>query len=59
MKDVDYYQTDWNLIGLRFKHEFKQLVQYPLVSVLNNRSKVWLTWIPLDSGIKNRHYSFN
>ena len=49
---VDYYQTDWNLIGLRLQTDIQTTVQYPLVSVLNNRSKVWLTWIPLDSGLK-------
>jgi len=49
---VDYYQTDWNLIGLRLQTDSQTTVQYPLVSVLNNRSKVWLTWIPLDSELK-------
>tara|TARA_B110000305_G_C19370292_1_gene604120 strand:+ start:59 stop:1324 length:1266 start_codon:yes stop_codon:yes gene_type:complete len=49
---VDYYQTDWNLIGLRVQTNDETPFQYPLVSVLNNRSKVWLTWIPFDSGLK-------
>mmetsp|Transcript_6 Transcript_6/g.17 ORF Transcript_6/g.17 Transcript_6/m.17 type:complete len:422 (-) Transcript_6:1312-2577(-) len=49
---VDYYQTDWNLIGLRAQTNDETPFQYPLVSVLNNRSKVWLTWIPFDSELK-------
>ena len=49
---VDYYQTDWNLIGLRVRTNDETPFQYPLVSVLNNRSKVWLTWIPFDSELK-------
>lgn len=49
---VDYYQTDWNLIGLRVQTNGETVSQYPLVSVLNNRSKVWLTWIPFDTELK-------
>lgn len=49
---VDYYQTDWNLIGLRIKTKDQATLQYPLVSVLNNKIKVWLTWIPLDSELR-------
>ena len=39
------YQTDWNLIGLRFKYENNQIMEYPLVNNLNNNNKFWLTWI--------------
>lgn len=49
---VDYYQTDWNLIGLRIQTKNQSILQYPLVSALNNKSKIWLTWIPLDSELK-------
>jgi cytochrome c biogenesis protein len=42
---VYYYQTDWNLIGLRFQNEQNEIIEYPLVNLLNNQSKVWLTWI--------------
>ena len=32
---VDYYQTDWNLVGLRIKTDKDPIpVQYPLVSIL-------------------------
>jgi len=50
---VDYYQTDWNLIGLRVQNPDLAILQYPLISVLNNRSKVWLTWIPSDQELNN------
>ena len=42
---VYYYQTDWNLIGLRFKNLNNEVIEYPLVNILNNRNKVWVTWI--------------
>ena len=43
---IYYYQTDWNLIGLRFQDVDNQILEYPLVNILSNQSKVWLTWIP-------------
>jgi cytochrome c biogenesis protein len=42
---VYYYQTDWNLIGLRFQNDTNENIEYPLINLLNNQSKVWLTWI--------------
>jgi cytochrome c biogenesis protein len=42
---VYYYQTDWNLIGLRFQNERKEIIEYPLINLLNNQNKIWLTWI--------------
>jgi len=42
---IYYYQTDWNLIGLRFKITEDEIVEYPLINFLNNQNKVWLTWI--------------
>lgn len=44
-KGVYYYQTDWNLIGLRFKTNTNQIIEYPLVNVFPNQEKIWLTWI--------------
>lgn len=44
-KGVYYYQTDWNLIGLRFQNLANEVIEYPLVNVLNNKNKIWLTWI--------------
>jgi cytochrome c biogenesis protein len=43
--NVYYYQTDWNLIGLRFKTMTNEIIEYPLLNILNNQNKVWLTWI--------------
>ena len=42
---VYYYQTDWNLIGLRFKNNNQQTIEYPLINVFPNQEKIWLTWI--------------
>ena len=43
---LDFYQTNWNLIALRFQLK-NLLMQYPLINLNNNANKVWLTWIPL------------
>jgi cytochrome c biogenesis protein len=43
---IDYYQTDWNLIGLRVQDNQLTTFEYPLISIFNQRNKVWLTWIP-------------
>lgn len=40
-----YYQTDWNLIGLRFQNRSNQIIEYPLINLFGNQEKVWLTWI--------------
>jgi cytochrome c biogenesis protein len=52
-KSVYYYQTDWNLIGLRFQTEQKELIEYPLVNLFNNQNKVWLTWISKNQSLEN------
>jgi len=51
--NVYFYQTDWNLIGLRIKYENKQIVEYPLVNTLSNKTKVWLTWISNTKNLTN------
>jgi len=43
--NVYYYQTDWSLIGLRFQTVNNEIMEYPLLNILNNQNKVWLTWI--------------
>lgn len=50
-KSVYYYQTDWNLIGLRFQNLEKEIIEYPLINVFKNQSKVWLTWISNNSSL--------
>nr|YP_009686414.1 c-type cytochrome biogenesis protein [Halamphora coffeaeformis]QDR25161.1 c-type cytochrome biogenesis protein [Halamphora coffeaeformis] len=52
-KGLYYYQTDWNLIGLRFQTKNNEILEYPLVNALNNQNKVWLTWIAQDSTLNN------
>ena len=42
---IYYYQTDWNLIGLRFKNVNNQTIEYPLINAFPNQEKIWLTWI--------------
>jgi cytochrome c biogenesis protein len=44
-KGIYYYQTDWNLIGLRFQNLANEIIEYPLVNLSGNQNKVWLTWI--------------
>ena len=44
-KGIYYYQTDWNLIGLRLQNEKNEVLEYPLINVLSNQNKIWLTWI--------------
>ena len=44
-KNVYYYQTDWNLIGLRIQVANNEIIEYPLLNILKNQNKVWLTWI--------------
>ena len=48
---VYYYQTDWNLIGLRFQNLKDEIIEYPLINVFSNQSKVWLTWISSNSSL--------
>ena len=52
-KGIYYYQTDWNLIGLRFQNLNEQIIEYPLLNILKNQDKVWLTWISNDQNLKN------
>lgn len=47
--NIYYYQTDWNLIGLRVQTTDNEISEYPLLNILNDQlndqNKVWLTWI--------------
>ena len=42
---IYYYQTDWNLIGLRFQYLNNQILEYPLVNISDTGAKIWLTAI--------------
>lgn len=44
-KGVYYYQTDWNLIGLRISNAKQQIIEYPLINIFGNSNKIWFTWI--------------
>ena len=54
-RGINYYQTDWNLIGLRIEDQDSKILQYPLVNFGNSKNKIWITWIPktlnFDAGI--------
>ena len=52
-RDIFYYQTDWNLIGLRFQIPSNKIIEYPLINLLNNKNKVWLTWISNNQTLEN------
>lgn len=52
-KGIYYYQTDWNLIGLRFQDFNNQIMEYPLVNILKDQNKVWVTWISNQDQKKN------
>ena len=52
---INYYQTDWNLLGLRVQTTNSSILQYPLINLTPTQEKIWLTWIPtttsLNSGV--------
>jgi cytochrome c biogenesis protein len=50
-KGVYYYQTDWNLIGLRFQNLKNEVIEYPLVNILSNKNKLWLTWVTSNNAL--------
>ena len=49
---INYYQTDWDLVGLRVQNQNSQILQYPLINLLNSKAKLWITWIPTDTTLK-------
>jgi cytochrome c biogenesis protein len=50
---INYYQTDWNLLGLRVKLDNLNVLQYPLISVLNQQNKLWISWISTTQTLKD------
>lgn len=52
-KGVYYYQTDWNLIGLRILDSRQQIIEYPLINIFGNSNKIWLTWISNNKTLEN------
>jgi cytochrome c biogenesis protein len=49
--NIYYYQTDWNLVGLRFQTLKTETIEYPLLNLKNNQSKVWITWISTNQSL--------
>jgi len=44
-KNLDFYQSDWNLIGIRLKNKTTlKISEYPLFA-LSESGKSWVTWI--------------
>ena len=44
-KNVDFYQSDWNLLGIRVKKiKENKIYEFPFFS-LKKDSKAWITWI--------------
>merc|ERR1712087_167203 len=39
---IDYYQTDWNLVGLRIKNKDFSIFQYPFINLPENKGKTIL-----------------
>ena len=52
-KGSNYYQTDWNLIGLRIKPEYLTPSQYQLINVGTESNKMWLSWIPINNKLND------
>lgn len=52
-KNTYFYQTDWNLIGLRIKYPTNEIIQYPLFNNLNTKTKIWLTRIYNSTNLNN------
>jgi cytochrome c biogenesis protein len=50
-RNVYYYQTDWNLIGLRVQALNNEIFEYPLLNILSTQNKVWLTWISINRSL--------
>jgi cytochrome c biogenesis protein len=43
--NVDFYQSDWNLLGIRIKNiKTNEILEFPVFN-LNKTGKTWITWI--------------
>jgi len=48
---ITFYQTDWNLAGLRIKNFSKNLLQLPLILSSKSNEKIWISWIPINENL--------
>jgi cytochrome c biogenesis protein len=44
-ENITFYQNDWTLVALRI-NEKEKYFQLPLLSVVKQEKKIWLTWFP-------------
>jgi len=45
-KNIDIYQSDWNLLGIRVENiKTKKIYELPLFPIKEN-SKAWVSWVP-------------
>ena len=44
-KGTYFYQTDWNLTGLRFKFNNPEINQTSIIDINNDSNKIWFSWI--------------
>lgn len=49
-KGLNYYQTDWNIVGFRVNYN-ERIYQIPLLSPTNLNKTLWFSWIPIDNQI--------
>jgi len=53
-KGIDFYQSDWNLLGIRIENTKKnKIYELPLFSLKEN-TKSWISWISSDSMINKQ-----
>jgi len=45
---IDFYQSDWNLLGIRIENSINKKIEELPVFSLNKISKSWITWISLE-----------
>ena len=50
--NIYYYQTDWNLLGVRVQDSTSEIAEYPLTNVFNTPKKIWLTWVSDNFSLK-------
>ena len=50
---IDYYQTDWNIVGLRIKNKDFSIFQYPFINLSQEKKKLWLSWISNNSQLND------
>ena len=49
-ENISYYQTDWDIIGLRVKIDNKITYQIPYLSTQNLKKEIWFSWLPNSNG---------